>query len=102
MNFHGGEILSDIALLPCAVCGSAAVAGASTNPGGPTTVWVGCPACGARTFDAKTFESAAAAWNRRPAPIGPLGQKPLPAHSVQNAPAVPPARRPPPAPGPGK
>ncbi|MBV8202306.1 MAG: Lar family restriction alleviation protein [Acidobacteria bacterium] len=62
--------MSEIELLPCPVCGSMAVAGASTNPGGPTTVWVGCPACHTRTFDSATIEDAATAWNRRPA--GPL------------------------------
>lgn len=59
--------MPEIELLPCPVCGSTAVAGASTNPGGPTTVWVGCPACRTRTFDTASIEDAAAAWNRRPA-----------------------------------
>ena len=48
--------MSEIELLPCPVCGSPAVAGASTNPGGPTTVWVGCPVCQTRTFDAATID----------------------------------------------
>jgi cytochrome c5 len=65
--------MSEIELLACPVCGSMAVAGASTNPGGPTTVWVGCPVCQTRTFDCATIEDAAAAWNRRPAgPHEPL------------------------------
>jgi hypothetical protein len=65
--------MSEIELLPCPVCGSPAVAGASTNPGGPTTVWVGCPVCQTRTFDTATIEDAAKAWNRRPAvPRRPL------------------------------
>jgi hypothetical protein len=65
--------MSEIELLPCPVCGSPAVAGASTNPGGPTTVWVGCPLCKTRTFDAATIEDAATAWNRRRAAArGPL------------------------------
>ncbi len=64
--------MSEIQLLPCPTCGAKAVAGASTNPGGPTTVWVGCPVCQTRTFDAANIEDAAAAWNRRPATrLGP-------------------------------
>ena len=55
-----------IELLPCPACAGAAVAGASTNPGGPTTVWVGCPRCQKRVADAPTMDEAAAAWNRLP------------------------------------
>jgi hypothetical protein len=70
--------MSEIELLPCPVCGSTAVAGASTNPGGPTTVWVGCPVCQTRTFDCATIEDAATDWNRRP----PTPHKPLRKPSV--------------------
>jgi hypothetical protein len=58
--------ITEIELLPCPVCGAMPVAGASTNPGGPTTVWIGCPVCRLRTREAATIEDAAAAWNRRP------------------------------------
>lgn len=68
--------MPEVELLPCPVCGSAAVAGASTNPGGPTTVWVGCSVCRTRTFDAKNFAAAATAWNHRPASRDPIGERP--------------------------